>query len=77
MAYDYDVHYTPSQDIAHGPAISRLHFKFDETFEKPMVDIEKFRDEMQSNKYTKRIMNRFRTGNWKRCIRMEKNFMNV
>ena len=75
MAYDYDVQYTPGQDnIGHADAMSRLLFKDDEddlvavamtTFEKPVIDAEKLRKEMQSNVLTKRMINRIRTGNWK------------
>ena len=32
---------------------------------------------MQSNEFTKRMMNRIRTGNWKNRTKMEKTFMNV
>ena len=72
MAYDYDVQYTPGQDIGHADAMSRLRFRDDEddlvavamaTFEKPVIDAEKLRKEMQSNEFTKRMMNRIRTGN--------------
>ena len=86
MAYDYDVHYTSGQDIGHADAMSRLRFKDDEddlvavamaTFDKPVIDTEKLRKEMQSNEFTKRMMNRIRTGNWKNCTKMEKSFMNV
>ena len=49
MAYDYDVQYTPGQDIGQADAMSRLRFKDDEddlvavaiaTFEKPVIDAE-------------------------------------
>ena len=74
MAYDYDVQNTPGQDIGHADAMSRLRFKDDEddlvavaiaTFEKPVIDAEKLRKEMQSNEFSKRMMNRIGTGNWK------------
>ena len=48
MAYDYEVQYTPGQEIGHADAMSRLRFKDDEndlvavamaTFEKPVIDI--------------------------------------
>ena len=86
MAYDYDVQYTPGQNIGHADAMSRLQFKDDEddivaaamaTFEKPVIDAEKLRKEMQSDELTKRMLNRIRTGNWKNCTKMEKSFMNV
>ena len=86
MAYDYDVQYTPGQDIDHADAMSRLRFKDDEddlvavamaTFEKPVINAEKLRKEIQSNEFTKRMMYRIRTGNWKNCTKMEKSFMNV
>ena len=86
MAYDYDVQYTPGQDNVHADAMSRFRFKDDEddlvavamaTFEKLVIDAEKLRKEMHSNEFTKRMMNRIRTGNWKICTRMEKSFMNV
>ena len=75
MAYDYDVQYTSGQDIGHADAMSRLRFKDDEddlvavamaTFEKPVIDAEKLRKEMQSNEFTNRMTNRIRTGNWKK-----------
>ena len=69
MASDYDVQYTTGQDIGHADAISRLRFKDDETTQ--------LRKEMQSNEFTKRMMNRIRTGNWKNRPKMEKTFMNV
>ena len=74
MAYDYDVQYTPGQDIGHADAMSRLRFQDDEddlvavamaTFEKLVVDVDKLRKKMQSNEFKKRMMNRIRTGNWK------------
>ena len=86
MAFDYDVQYTTGQDIGHADAMSRLRFKDDEddlvavamaTFEKPVIDAEKLRKEMQSDELTKRMMNRIRIGNWKNCNKMEKSFMNV
>ena len=70
--YDYDVHYTAGQDIDHADAMSRLRFKDDEddlvavamaTFQKPVIDVEKLRKEIQSNEFTKRMLNRIRTGN--------------
>ena len=86
MAYDFDVQYTPSQDIGHADAMSRSRFKDDEdnlvavamvTFEKPVIDARELREEMQSNEFTKRMMNRIRTGNWKNYSIMEKAFMKV
>ena len=86
MAYDYDVQYTPGQDIGHADAMSGLRFKDDEddlvavamvTFEKPVIDVYRLRKEMQSYEFTKRMMNRIRIGFWKNCIKMEKPFMNV
>ena len=47
------------------------------TFEKPVIDVYRLRKEMQSNEFTKRMMNRIRTGNWKNCTKIEKSFMNV
>ena len=50
MAYDYDVQYTPGQDIGYADAMSCLRFKDDEddlvavamaTFEKLVIDAEK------------------------------------
>ena len=86
MAYDYDVQYTPAQNIGHADAMSRLRFKDDEddlvavamaTFEKPVIGYDRLRKEMQSNEFTKRMMNRIRTGNWKNCTKIWKSFMNV
>ena len=86
MAYDYDVQYTPGKDIGHADAMSRLRFKDYEddlvavamaTFEKPMIDAEKLRKEMLSNEFTKRMMNRIRTVDWKNCTTKEKSFINV
>ena len=66
--------------------MSRLRFKDDEedlvavaiaTFEKTVIEVDKLRKEMQSNEFTKRMMNRIRTGNWKNSTKMEKSFMNV
>ena len=60
--------------------MSRLRFKDDEgdlvavamaTFEKPVMDAEKLRKEMQSNEFTNWMMNRIRTGNWKNCTKLE------
>ena len=85
MVYDYDVKYTPGQDIGHVDAMSGLRFKDDEdlvavamaAFETPVIDAKKSRKKMQTNEFTKQIMNRMRTGNWKNCTKMEKYFMNV
>ena len=86
IAYDYDVQYTPGQNIGHADAISRLRFKDDEddlvaaemaTLEKPVIDVDRLRKEMQSKEFMKRMMNRIRTGNWKNCTKMEKSFNNV
>ena len=85
IAFDHDVQYTPGHDIGHANAMSRLRFKDDEdddsvavamaTFEKPVIDAEKLQKEMQSNEFTKRMMNQIRTGNWKNCTKMEKSFV--
>ena len=65
MAYDYDVQYTPGQDFGHVDALSRLRFEDDEydlvavalaTFEKPVIDAEKLRKEMQSNEFTEPVI---------------------
>ena len=64
----------------HADALCRLRFEDDEydsvavamaTFEKPVIDAEKLRKEIESNELTKRMMNRIRTGNWKNCTKME------
>ena len=86
MAYDYDVQYTPGQDICHADAMSRLRRKNHDgdlvavamaTFEKPVIDAEKLRKEMQSDEFTMRMINRIQTENWKNCTKMENSFMNV
>ena len=73
----------PTRDVS---MKSRLRFKDDEDdsvavamakFEKPVTDTEKLRKQMQSYGFTKRMMNRIRTGNWKNCTKIEKYFMNV
>ena len=83
MVYNYDVQYTPGQDIGHADAMSRLRFKDygDDliavalsTFEKPVIDDEKSREEVQSNEITKRMMNKIRNGNWKNFTKMEQRF---
>ena len=74
MAYYYDVQYTPGPNIGHADEMSRLQFKDDEddlvavamaTFEKLVIDFDRLRKEIQPNEFTKRMMNRIRTGYWK------------
>ena len=64
--YDYDVQYSSGQNTGHADAISRLRFKDDEddlvavaiaTFEKPVIDVDRLRKKIQSNEFTKRMMN--------------------
>ena len=86
MAYDYDVQYTPGQGSGHADAMSRVRFKDDEddsvavamaTFERPVNNVEKLREEKQSKEFMMRVMKRIRTGNWKNCTKIENSFMNV
>ena len=86
MTFNCDVQNNPCQGIGQADAMSRLRFKDCEddlvavamgTFEKPLFDAKKLRNKMQSNKFTKRLLNRIRTGNWKICTKLEKFFLNL
>ncbi|MEL7079444.1 MAG: RNase H-like domain-containing protein [Cyanobacteria bacterium J06582_2] len=86
MAYDYEVQYTPGQEIGHADAMSRLRFKDDEndlvavamaTFEKPVIDINVLQKELRSNDFTQRVMGRIRKGNWRNCTKMENSFAKI
>ena len=75
MAYDFAIKHTPGEDIGHSDAMSRLAFKINDTklvdqtstFEKPVVDVNLLRKELQSENFAPRIIRRIKNDNWSEC----------
>ena len=44
-------------------------------FEKPVIDVNHMRAEMMNDQMCKKLCERIRTGNWKKCTEMEQPFM--
>ena len=85
MAYDYDVHYVPGEEIGHADAMSRLRFKVDgndlvatvsATFEKLVININFLLKELETDHFNEQIIEieKIRTGKWNNFTEMEKEF---
>ena len=83
MAYVYDVHYEPRQEIGRAETISRLQFKNDgsdlfatvsATFEKHVIDINFLQKKMVTDHFNKRMIQNIRTGKGNNRTKMEKEF---
>ena len=86
--FDYELKYTPGEQISHADALSRMDFDEDEWnndrvcfainniyFTKSdLVTRAEIKTELGANRFFQDIMKRIKSGNWKQCSEAEKGF---
>ena len=88
MGFDYELRYTPGEQIPHADALSRMDFDEDESendrvcfainniyfAHSDLVTQAEITTELGSNRLFQDIMKRIKSGNWKQCSEAEKGF---
>ena len=88
MGFDYELKYTPGEQIPHADALSRMDFDEDESdndrvcfainninfAQSDLVTQAEIITELGTNRRFHVIMKRFKRGNWKQCSEAEKGF---
>ena len=88
MGFDYDLRYTPGEQIPHADALSRMDFGEDESdndrvcfainniyfAHSDLVTQVEIKIELGTNRLFQDIMKRIKNGNWKQCSEAEKGF---
>ena len=88
MGFDYELKYTPGEQIPHADALSRMDFDEDESdndrvcfainniyfAHSNLVTRAEIKTELGTNRLFQDIMKRIKRGNWKQCSEAEKGF---
>ena len=88
MGFDYELKYTPGEQIPHADALSRMDFDEDESdtdrvcfainniylAHSELVTQAEIKIELGTNRLFQDIMKRIKSGNWKQCSEAEKGF---
>ena len=88
MGFDYELKYTPGEQIPHADALSRMDFDEDEKdtdlvclainniylAQIDLVTPAEIKTELGTNRIFRDIMKRVKSGNWKQCLEAEKGF---
>ena len=88
MGFDYELKYTPGEQIPHADALSRMDFDEDESdndrvcfainniyfAQSDLVTQAEIKTELGTNRLFQDIMKRIKSGNWKQCSEAEKGF---
>ena len=88
MGFDYELRYTPGEEITHADALSRMDFGEDESdndrvcfainniyfAHSDLVTQAEIKTELGTNRLFQDIMKRIKSGNWKQCSEAEKGF---
>ena len=88
MSFDYELKYTPGEQIPHADALSRMDFDEDESdngqvcfainniyfAQSDLVTKAKIKTELGTNRLFQDIMKRTKSGKWKQCSEAEKWF---
>ena len=86
MGFDYELKYTPGEQIPHADALSRMDFDEDESdndrvcfpihniyfAQSDLVTQAEIKTELGTNRLFQDIMKRIKSGNWKKCSEAEK-----
>ena len=91
MGFDYELKYTPGEQIPHADALSRMEFDEDESdndrvcfainniyfAQSDLVNQAEIKTELGTNRLFQDIMKRIKSGNWKQCSEAEKGYMHL
>ena len=88
MGFDYELKYTPGEQIPHADALSRMDFDEEESDndrvcfainniyfdQSDLVTQAEIKTELGTNRLFQDIIKRIKSGNWKQCSEAEKGF---